>query len=206
MVRKYGETRMEHTDGSVTRAASEQRFPRAPRARITVRKADFDKARKCDAEDCLIAVAVVRTMAEKGIKVTSVLVDVQTIRFSVPALRMRYTYLTPRRVVEGIYDFDRGSKFRSFSFNLAGSVQMREMLPWRGRDRKPAEQTDAQREARRPGLEAMHKMRGIARSTGNGTVPDTISDRALPVIPGNRRRTYGLRAFDRAVASSEEDE
>lgn len=82
---------------------------------IEVTKEHIKNAVKTDSHHCMIADAI----RDKLPNAQYISVDIQTIRFTDPEAKKRYTYLTPRDAQWGIIRFDRGVKnIQPFEFGL----------------------------------------------------------------------------------------
>jgi len=80
----------------------------------------IDRAQKGDSSHCMIADAVRAALPD----VKSVSVDVVSIRFTDPAKRQRYIYLTPRVAQLALINFDQGVQTQPFRFQLKKAVQV----------------------------------------------------------------------------------
>lgn len=88
---------------------------RSFRVDVQVDEERVQKAIARNSRHCFIAEAIKEALPN----VTSILVDLQSIRFTVPEKRLRYVYLTPMRCCRALVDFDRGQKPEPFSFTLS---------------------------------------------------------------------------------------
>src|SRR5688572_22178065 len=79
------------------------RTPRAPRVIVNVTQEMIDRSMVKDSSHCMIA----ETVRAAVPSAQYVAVDIQTIRFSDPKRRLRYTYLTPRIAQVPIVQFDQ---------------------------------------------------------------------------------------------------
>jgi hypothetical protein len=86
-------------------AETEQVRPRAPKLSITVTPDIIENAERRSSSHCMWADAV--RVAFPTAK--SVSVDLQTIRFTDPAKKLRYVYLTPRAAQISLVLFDQGT-------------------------------------------------------------------------------------------------
>ena len=126
---------------------------------------------------CLIAEAIKRAYP----RYTYVSVDLQTIRMTNKAERLRYIYLTPRIVQAALVAFDQGKSVRPFKFKLRG-----------------AHTVAANMANRQLGKSVGQRLKlGRRRVVPNGSKhPETVGGRALPKHPSaNRDRKFGIRAF-----------
>jgi hypothetical protein len=143
-------------------------------------------------------------------------VDVQTIRFTDGSKNLRYTYLTPRVAQIAIIQFDRGEMPDPFSVRLTGGHVTRANLKSRKKAGDVREGSPAQKEAWAkaaataraalasdpPAGDGKGKedplKKSDLRQTNNTDLPERVGGRTPPLVPGGRRRQFGLRAFDRA--------
>lgn len=91
-----------------------RRRPISPRVTVSIDETMIDNAIRRDSRHCMIAEAIQALLPG----MTSVTVDVSTIRFSDPKKRLRYVYYTPPRAAWAIVHFDQGIKPDAFTFNL----------------------------------------------------------------------------------------
>jgi hypothetical protein len=87
---------------------------------VDVTQPIVDRAEKGDSGHCMIADAVRAAIPEAK----SVSVDVVSIRFTDPAKRQRYIYLTPRVAQLALINFDQGVRTQPFRFQLKKAVQV----------------------------------------------------------------------------------
>jgi hypothetical protein len=130
---------------------------------------------RSDSGHCMIseAIRLVRPTA------TGIAVDLQTIRFSDPKKRCRYTFLTPRRAQEALVAFDQGDKvIEPFSFRLERG-QVSEM-GGRWSKKKPRRAV----------------LKNTEREKVRHNVPNIVGGQTPP-ISALRRRQFGLRALKR---------
>lgn len=95
--------------------------------KITVTSAHIDQAIANDSRHCMVADALHTALPDARF----VLVDLQTIRFSRPGERRRYTFLTPRLVQQNLLRFDQGQPVKPFTFTLPAVFTSRTM-GWAG--------------------------------------------------------------------------
>lgn len=88
--------------------------------KVSVTQAIIDRAERGDSGHCMIADAIRAALPE----VTTVSVDLSTIRFTDPAKRQRYIYLTPDIAQQALVDFDQGITNEPFLFRLTKAVQV----------------------------------------------------------------------------------
>lgn len=88
--------------------------PRSPRVHVVIDPETITGAVRRDSRHCMIAEAIKRAMPE----LTSVSVDVASIRFTEPKRRVRFTYMTPPIAQHALVDFDQGQQPEPFSFTL----------------------------------------------------------------------------------------
>lgn len=119
---------------------------------------------------------------------TGVSVDLQTIRYSDPATRKRYVYLTPGVAQSMLVAFDQGEreKIRPTRLRLSRPAQIVHMRPSRSR-------------ANRHDEPAHPRTRTIAPAEPNGAAPVVIGGDYPPTAAlsstRGRRRTFGLRSL-----------
>jgi len=87
---------------------------------ISVTQPIIDQAQKRDSGHCMIADAIRTAIPEAK----SVSVDLATIRFTDPAKRQRYIYLTPLLAQRALVDFDQGVPAEPFRFQLKKAAQV----------------------------------------------------------------------------------
>ena len=94
--------------------SKQSKTPRCPRIQIEVTEKEIQEALPRDSGHCMIADAVrVACPTAKSISV-----DLQTIRWTDLAKRLRYTYLTPRVAQVALVKFDQGIAPEPFVFRL----------------------------------------------------------------------------------------
>jgi hypothetical protein len=175
-----------------------KKLPGSPRVNVKIDDHLINMAVQNDSGHCMIAEGV--KLAWPGARHVSV--DLQTIRFSDPVTRMRYTYLTPRIAQKALCEFDEGIRPEPIVFQLREGQVTRS-----GRKRKdePVTQSEKQSEAHREGLKQAHliirRQDRIPERSGGRTPPIGAlaggDEDALTKIPRGRRRQFGLRALDR---------
>ena len=186
----------------------------SPEILVEVTQDDIDSGKRRNSHHCPNAEAVRRAVSKKfGEEVTGVMVDLQTIRFSVPSRRLRYVYLTPRPAQVLVIDFDQGNEPKPCAFKLrAGQVTYmgtthlatvaKESLPHyatpeaqreRAERRKEAEASPPRKTAAQP---ARHRAQLTRSPNGNlQTVPGISGGRPPPVHKAANGRGFGLRRF-----------
>jgi hypothetical protein len=87
--------------------------------RIIVERRHITNAEKKDSHHCMIADAIKDRLA-----VQFIVVDTQSIRWSDPATKERYVYLTPPTAQDMILRWDRGIKIQPFAFELARPIKV----------------------------------------------------------------------------------
>lgn len=87
--------------------------------RITVRRSHINSAHRKDSHHCMIADAIKDHLGAQFI-----VVDTQAIRFSDPASKERYVYLTPPSAQNAILRWDRGIDVQPFAFELHDPVRV----------------------------------------------------------------------------------
>jgi hypothetical protein len=146
----------------------------APRIAFDVTKEDIKDATSRNSNNCMVAQALKR--AYPNLRYVSV--DIQTIRASDPKKRERYVWLTPRRVQQGIVDFDLG----------------RSPTPCRVEFRDGQVTGMGGHGAKKKSKAKLRQPRGAA---GHGrTVPERVGGKTPPKAVGQRRE-FGLRSMDR---------
>lgn len=94
------------------------------RFEIIVTQLDIDEGVRNNSHYCIVSTAIGRVVPEA----LRIIVDAQTIRFTVPdeSRRWRLVYLTPRSVRDYIIAFDAGDEIEPFGFVLE-KAQVTEM-------------------------------------------------------------------------------
>lgn len=182
--------------------------PRSPRVTIDVTTDLIEGSKERDSSHCMIAEAV--KAAVPGASFVSV--DLQTIRFSDPKKRLRYTYLTPRSAQIALIEFDQGMAPEPFSFQLRhGQVTFSGQRPsLKAQREQEKQQASGQDEENTPKAAAHHnqekardvKARLVRRdvpvdSESSRPVPEKIGGKTPPTTPFARRRSFGLRALEK---------
>lgn len=177
------------------------KLPRPPRVKVNITQELVEQSKLADSSHCMIAEAVKIAYPDA----TKVSVDLQTIRFSNPAKRVRYIYLTPRLAQIALVQFDQGREVEPFSFTLAGAhvIGMYERPLQRLQGIEADQDTGATKpiEVAVKNRERTHKARlakqGLRFDDNNGSVPRRVGGKAPPSTPFSRRRAFGLRALER---------
>lgn len=86
--------------------------------RIVIERRHITNAKRKDSHHCMIADAIKDYLGAHYISV-----DTQAIKFSDPATKERYTYLTPGRAQHEILRWDKGIEVQPFSFELGSPVK-----------------------------------------------------------------------------------
>ena len=126
----------------------------------------------------------------------NVSVDIQTIRFTDPESKLRYIFLTPRKIQEYIVDWDSGTNPEPFDFILGKPVQIVKAhigKEWRkpiitGTDKKAISEALDQNVAL-GGATAIESKRGAVIIIGGKTPPRSS-------VPGNVR-AFGIKGMKR---------
>ena len=132
---------------------------------------------------CMISDAVHTAAAKKGWKISKVLTDLQTVRFTDLETKRRYICFTPREGQVALLQFDQGIKPEPFHFRL-----------------KPVQIIEKQHRARKakagePGTGASKPRLALRATNGGGyTRPIKHGGRALVTSVGQRRE-FGLRGM-----------
>jgi hypothetical protein len=181
-------------------AAVKVRYPRAPRVRLEVSDEKWaeivDRAIPKDSSHCVWADLIKECVPWA----TFISVDIQTIRITDRDRQLRYVYLTPRAIQEGIVDFDAGLRPDKVTVHLSGGAVHRS-----GRNPAPQPRTAAQQEAsRRAGrarTEQAQRRRAtlVQRSTTSYGNPEVIDGKTPPEQKGRfgRRRNFGIRGLEK---------
>jgi hypothetical protein len=162
---------------------------RSPKIVVTCTPEIIKNSTRRDSGHCMIADAIASCLPEtKKIQPKHISVDLQTIRFTDPSKRVRYTYLTPRAAQVALVKFDEGTlEAKPFSFKLSRA----QVTSVRTRDRDAEKRQRAKRTAK-------EKTIGKARLIQEGEkVPRRVGGQPPPVPSYSRRREFGLRAFTR---------
>jgi hypothetical protein len=162
--------------------------PHAPQLEIIVDETTISHSQQRQSSHCMIAEALHQIVPNAR----SISVDLQTIRFSDPEKRLRYTYLTPRIAQVNIIKFDQGELPEPFDFRLRGG-QVTKMMSYQERNtpqpRLPLE-TDGSISTSEIGTSAAMTKgseRLLARRVGGK--PPPLGNLA-------KRRAFGLRALE----------
>lgn len=82
--------------------------------RIHISQELIDTAVRRDSRHCMIADGIKEAIPGAQY----ILVDLQSIRYSMPGEQKRYLHLTPLKAQRALIEFDRGKKVKPFSFTL----------------------------------------------------------------------------------------
>jgi hypothetical protein len=129
---------------------------------VNVTQPIIDRSEQRNSDHCMIADAIRAALPDAK----AVSVDLMTIRFTDPAKRQRYIYLTPRSIQLALIHFDQGDHAEPFTFQLKNPVQVvasggRQTLP-NGKKANPS-----------------RKVQGVTKVSG-GTARPTKLGGALP--------------------------
>lgn len=170
-----------------------KRAPHSPRFRVVIDIDLIEISKERDSSHCMIAEAIRDVIPAAH----SIAVDLQTIRFSLPEKRLRYTYLTPRIAQTALVQFDQGTTPEPFDFRLQGgqvtamaSRKSSNAAP-RSKERTPAQIASLKKARKSAGLEKQR----LATPTAGGGVMRRVGGRTPPTTPFGRRRAFGLRAL-----------
>jgi hypothetical protein len=167
------------------------RYPRPPRVKVHVTQELIEQGVQSDSGYCMISEAIKEAVPDAE----RVSVDLQTIRFSIPAKGHRYTYLTPRIAQVPLVNFDYGLKPEPFSFQLRGG-QVSRAGRRGGRPSGKGGDTD-----KASAVNPIRRARLVNRDHPD-SMPERVGGRTppKPAIPFSRRRQFGLRAFERPIS------
>lgn len=164
-------------------------MPKGPSFTVEVTHAIMDHARVRDSSHCMIAMAIRDVMPQ----MSSIAVDLQTIRFTDRGQGYRYSYLTPRIAQRALIDFDQGVMPEPFSFRLMGAHVT--LMTHKPKMQTPRSMTEGQRAA-------LAKATGVLRGTsivvdneGNGSQPRRVGGALPPLSRFARRREFGLKSL-----------
>jgi hypothetical protein len=159
------------------------------RVEVDVTTEHVNDAERENSGHCMVAEAIKSALPEAR----TVMVDLQTIRFSLFEKGIRYIYLTPRPVQEKLLNFDLGEPTGPFRFRLRHPVQV---LPI-GFSSRP--------NLTKPVAYTVNRSDGtFAKVGGNvipgGALPSTVHGRngkktTSKTPKTGMRRAFGLRAF-----------
>lgn len=174
-------------------SAPKPKFPKGPQFTVNVTAAIMTHARERDSAHCMIAMAIRDVVPQ----MTSIAVDLQTIRFSDPEAGYRYSYLTPRIAQEALIDFDQGVMPEPFSFRLMGA-HVTLMTHKRPGGATPRSMTEAQKVSLAKATLTLRGNRGgVVRGAGSGAQPLRVGGALPPMSRFARRREFGLKALKR---------
>jgi hypothetical protein len=151
-----------------------------PAPKIEVTNEVIHSSCQRNARHCMIAQAI----RQRFPKAVNISVDLQTIRWSDPEKRLRYTYLTPPRAQNELVRFDMGTEgIKPFSFQLRGG-QATSMVVAKKRAHKLGQRSQT-----------------VTKSgPGQSVVAQTVGGKPPPLgtprhASHNTLRTFGLRGF-----------
>ena len=130
----------------------------SPKIDVHVHACHIERAKTCDAQECMIAQAI-----KDGHPYQRVRVDTQTIRFTDPATNRRYTYLTPPVAQKNIVAFDEKRPVGYFNFTLKAAVKI-EKVKRQGGPTKPGPQPH-RTPAKRRSVASKTRIRGVCLTT-----------------------------------------
>lgn len=113
--------------------------------RIIVGKEHITNGKAKNSQHCMIADAI-RDCCPKA---QFIMVDLQSIRFSVPDKRKRFVYLTPAIAQSSLLKFDKGDPVKPFSFSLTSPVRATPMATTRTSEERRASHKRANRKYRK---------------------------------------------------------
>ena len=163
----------------------------APRKEITISKRAIEEGIAGHSGHCLFAESI--KDAIPGAKYVSV--DIQTMRFSLPEKRERYTYLTPYSVQREIINFDQGHISKAFTFRLSAGHTTRYGNPADDDPMTVATRKATREKKRIANQKTRAKLRRAKTGNSRGTVPERVGGKTPPLAIG-RRRSFGLRSFE----------
>lgn len=155
------------------------RTARCPRPTIEVTKQHIEEALPNESSHCMVAEAIKTSLP--GVQAVSV--DIQTIRWSDPELGYRYTYVTPKSVVNAIIDFDEGIKPQPFRFAPRGG-QITSMARG-GKGRQTPRHPELPRRAT------------VRPPTKNETIPELVGGKPPRKTNVGGRRQFGIKGLRR---------
>ena len=198
------------------------RTPKSPSFRVVVTETLIEHSKVRDSSHCMISEAVRDAYPDAK----SISTDLQTIRFSVPARRLRFTYLTPRVAQLALINFDQGKLPKPFEFRLSKahitSMYRRKVTHTprgpltpalqaalvKARSVNPSHQAHAagvvskrkqaqlDAAARREAQAETLKLGRLVPRNKNHAVPERVGGLPPPVTSFARRRAFGLRALE----------
>jgi len=171
----------------MTQGAQKPRRPRPPRIVVEVTEEIIARSEQRSSAHCMLAEAVKHAVPTAR----TVAVDLQTIRFSDPATRFRYVYLTPARCQVALVMFDRGLHTDPFKFVLRGAQVVRMAEP------DPRPRPEGKGVALLP--EGLKRELVGENATTSSPVPRVSGGKAPPTAAlsntryAGQRRAFGLR-------------
>lgn len=171
---------------------------RAVRVPVSVTSEMIQAAIPKDSAHCMIADAVLAAVPDAK----KISVDLQTIRFTDPKKKVRYTYLTPRCAQVALVNFDQGRLVEPFDFKLrGGQVTLAGSPKTRERAGPTLSEEERARKAASAAKARQHIGKARLRAAGN-KVAEKIGGQTPPLqqtsdgVPFTRRRAFGLRALE----------
>lgn len=139
------------------------RIMKSPRVNVVVTPELIEEAVRGDSGHCMIAEAVKAAVPEAR----HVSVDLQTIRYSLPGVHARYTFLTPRIGQTALVRFDAGEEVEPFRMQLRNphitAMSNRAAAERRQRELDEAGRTERQEEVREAHREVLVEARSRQR-------------------------------------------
>lgn len=187
-------------------AKKHQRYkkPPTPRVTIPVTREIIERSEQRDSSHCMIAEAIRRAVPGAS----AIAVDLQSIRWSDPVLRLRYVYMTPPHCQIALVAFDQGIHTDPFSFTLS-RAQVLPMGPPGEREARrqraiargaPAKQTPpAMPPSPTGGVPGATKV--FVAGHGANQVPSIVGGKAPPTgaltntVYKGKRRAFGVRTL-----------
>jgi hypothetical protein len=163
---------------------------KSPCVTVVVSERLIYEAEQRDSGHCMISEAIKEAVPTAQ----NISTDLQTIRWSDPAKRLRYTYLTPRVAQIALIKFDQGIASEPFQFRLGRAAHIAYMFK-RSKEELEKHAADLRRS----------RNKKIAKRPQEGCVPTIVGGKPPPIanladpIPARapthlaRRRAFGLR-------------
>jgi hypothetical protein len=171
--------------------APRRKLPRGKTFTIAVSAELISMSKERDSSHCMTAEAIRAAVPWAR----SIAVDLQTIRFSDPEKRLRYTYLTPRLVQVELVNFDQGITPDPFDFRLSGA-HVTSMCSRKPSGVAPQPISDKKRASIMKNRIALTKTVVVPTNSKPGATR-RAGGRTAPLSPFARRRQFGLRALAR---------
>lgn len=180
---------------TLTRSGKKMYFGKSPAIDVKVSEQIIKESVERHSGHCMVAEAI----QARYPRAKFVAVDIQTIRFSDPDKKERYTYLTPRSAQVAIIKFDQGIKPEPFEFRLRGAqiTTFGRSLEDRKKERERTARLNLTKKNRekRAFLRKIQGKDSIIPEKVGGLTPPASSHRHPPVA-GGVRRAFGLRALE----------